>query len=219
MKERKIEALLRKAWYLSPNVLQKSIGFIYLHGYLPLRLGLSRYLGFYNFLDKSQWWPRWKIEQYQIEKLKQILMYSYNNVPYYAGLFRKLNIKPEDFNSIHDLQKLPVLSKEDIIKNLDRLVSRKIRKGALKLVTTSGSTGKAMEFYQHILGLDYIDYAFSRRCHNWANVKRSDRNVQLWSRPFIEGKINAFYLYHPRINSLSLSTDRKSTRLNSSHTS
>mgnify|MGYP001262112343 CR=1 FL=1 len=206
MKEKKFDALLRKALYLSPHALQKSIGFVYLHCYLPLRLGLIEYLRFYNLLERSQWWPRWKIEQYQMGKLKQLLRYAYNNIPYYTELFRKLNIKPDDFNSIHDLKKLPVLGKEDIVDNFDKLVSRRIKKGNLKLVTTSGSTGKVMEFYQHVLGFDYIDYAFSRRCHSWANVKLDDRHVQLWSRPFIEGKINALYLYHPLANSLSLST-------------
>ncbi len=38
-------------------------------------------------LEKSQWWPRDKILDLQSEKLKKLIKYAYDNVPYYYRMF------------------------------------------------------------------------------------------------------------------------------------
>jgi len=49
---------------------------------------------------------------WQLEKLRDLLEYSYNNTDYYRNLFNTINIKPKDINSIDDLSKLPILTKK-----------------------------------------------------------------------------------------------------------
>jgi phenylacetate-CoA ligase len=47
--------------------------------------------------------------------LKQIISYSYRNVPHYRESFDRSGIKPDDVRSVDDLEKLPVLTKEEIL--------------------------------------------------------------------------------------------------------
>lgn len=204
-KENKFKILLRKILYTSPRCLQNTISFFYLNYGLPLSIGPIRYLKFYNFLKESQWWPKWKLEQYQTEKLKPLLWHAYNNVPYYTDVFKKLHLTLEDIESVKDLRKLPILTKEDKLRNFDKLISREINKKYLKLVTTSGSTGKPMSFY-HDKRNSALEYAFGQRYIDWMNLKRYDRCIRVWSKPFIEKEIEDIYLYEPHLRILSLST-------------
>jgi len=204
IKEKKVKAVLRKILFLSPGWLQDLASFFYCHLCLPLSLGPVRYYRFYRFLDESQWWPREKLEQYQAEKLKQLLIHAYNHVPYYTDIFKKLHLVPEDFRSIKDLRKLPILTKEDIAKNYDKLISRIANKKNLELVWTSGSTGKPMQFHLEKEKV-FMQYVFFERQANAMSVKTDDRRIKLWSRPFIEKDIKDVYLYEPLIKRLSLS--------------
>ena len=66
-----------------------------------------KYGGTFNntckFLKQSEWWSENHHSEYQLIKLKKIIKYSYDNVPYYTKLFNENNIRPEyikDFNEI-----------------------------------------------------------------------------------------------------------------------
>ncbi|MBK5240622.1 phenylacetate--CoA ligase family protein [Clostridium sp.] len=102
----------------------------------------------YKFLKNSEWWSEVQHSEYQLKKIKGIIKYSYENVPYYTRLFNENNIKPEDIQSFDDLKKIPYLTKDIIRNNTDDLVSRKYNKEKLDYVTTGGTTGIPMGFYQ-----------------------------------------------------------------------
>jgi phenylacetate-CoA ligase len=102
----------------------------------------------YKILRQSQWWSENQHKEYQLKKIKEIIKYSYENVPYYTRLFNENNVKPEHIEDFNDLKKIPYLTKEIIQNNLDELVSRKYNKRKLQYVTTGGSTGIPMGFYQ-----------------------------------------------------------------------
>ncbi len=178
-KENRLKSILKEIIYKLPAWTHGPISFMYLYFVEPVTIGPIRYLRFCNFLGKSQWWPLWKLEQYQTEKLKQLLRYAYNNVPYYTEIFKKINLTPEDIRSIQDLSKLPILTKEDVIKNFDKLISRKAHRKHLRLKQTSGSTGKPMLFYQD--QRNYAkEYAHVQRYRDWIGVNMRDRCVRLW---------------------------------------
>ncbi len=81
-------------------------------------------------------------------RLRYILKFSYENIPFYRDKFDKGGVKPGDINGIEDLSKIPITerteiqlaSKEDIVfdyNNLNKYIRRK----------TSGSTGKPLSVY------------------------------------------------------------------------
>jgi len=206
-KENKPKILLRKLLLdidkAFPSMIPVSL--LWTSYIIPVQIGTFKIMKFNNFLDKSQWWPRSKLEEYQINKFKLLLKHAYNNVPYYAEMLRKYNLRPEDFNCIGDLKKLPILTKEDVINNFDKLISRNINKKHFKISATSGSTGKPLQFY-YDKRFDFMEYAFKQRFLNWQKANRHERRIKLWSRPFIEKEVKDIYLYEPLLGRLSLST-------------
>jgi phenylacetate-CoA ligase len=98
-------------------------------------------------LMDSDRWSAAEIEAYQNEKLRWLVRHAYENVPYYRERWKSLKLSPDDIRSREDLPKLPVLTKEDVRQNFDRLVSQTAPKGDLLFRHTSGTTGKALHFY------------------------------------------------------------------------
>jgi phenylacetate-CoA ligase len=88
-----------------------------------------------------------EIEAYQNEKLRALVRYAYENVPYYRDRWNALKVSPDDIRSRNDLPKLPVITKEEIRQNADQFVSQKTSKHELLSRHTSGTTGKALHFY------------------------------------------------------------------------
>lgn len=98
-------------------------------------------------LTESEKWSAGEIEAYQNEKLRSLIRHAYENVPYYRERWKALKIIPEDVRSRSDLQKLPVLTKEEIRQNAHRFISQKAPRRSLLSRHTSGTTGKALHFY------------------------------------------------------------------------
>lgn len=98
-------------------------------------------------LRESENWSASEIEAYQNEQLRRLIRHAYENVPYYRDRWKSLKLSPEDIRNREDLAKLPVLTKEDVRQNFDRLVSGNARRHELVFRHTSGTTGKALHFY------------------------------------------------------------------------
>ncbi|MBU1852901.1 MAG: phenylacetate--CoA ligase family protein, partial [Candidatus Omnitrophica bacterium] len=68
-------------------------------------------------LEKSQYYSEEELRRLQNEKLRRMVKHSYENVPYYRRLFKRLSLRPSDFKDISDLDKLPFISKKDVKGN------------------------------------------------------------------------------------------------------
>ena len=125
----------------------------------------------YKELDKSQWLKPSEIHQLQFKKLCSLLAHAYNNVPYYHRIFRNLELRPEDIKSTKDLVKLPILTKEIIRKNFDKLIAQNHTK--LVLTTTGGSVGEPLKFYRDNTTRSYTQASVFRNL-NWAGWELGD---------------------------------------------
>jgi phenylacetate-CoA ligase len=132
-----------------------------------------------NLLNKTQWWNSSELKKLQFLRLKSILKHAYKNVPFYHETFKKLNFKPENVTSVNDLNKLPILTKEIINKNIHNLYATNYSKDTLIPSYTSGSTGTPMKFYiNHRWGASNMGAAY--RCWEWAGYKPGDKIAYLW---------------------------------------
>ena len=77
----------------------------------------------------------------QNRNLRRLIKYAYNNVPFYHKLFNENNIKPNDIQTIDDLKKIPFVTRADIQKNLNSLLSTKVNVADCVEKKTSGSSG------------------------------------------------------------------------------
>lgn len=135
---------------------------------------------YYRELKKSQWLPPEKIKEYQLMKLKRIINHAYSHVPYYREKFDEAGISPDDIQSLDDLQKLPVITKDEIRKNLyfDLIADNHRKKDMLK-ITTSGSTGEPFVCYADKSQLEFR-WAATLRSMEWCGYKFGDRQIRLW---------------------------------------
>ncbi len=81
----------------------------------------------------------------QHKKLREVISYVSQYSPYYKKLFSKYDISVSDINTIQDLQKIPVTTKDDLqAYNDDFLCVAKDK--IIDYVTTSGTLGKPVTF-------------------------------------------------------------------------
>ena len=97
---------------------------------------------------KSQWFTPSQLDKIQQEKLRVLLEHAYKSVPYYTKLFDKLRLKPSDIKDKEDLDKLPLLRKEDIRKNISAFVAKNIPRKDLKTMMSSGTTGPTPQVFK-----------------------------------------------------------------------
>ncbi|MCD8411715.1 phenylacetate--CoA ligase family protein [Tenacibaculum finnmarkense] len=83
----------------------------------------------------------------QNKKIEEFVKYCYDNVPYYKELFDDNQINPADIKTKFDLKKIPLLTKEIIRNNSEKLISNKFKIDELTKTNTSGSTGKPVSLY------------------------------------------------------------------------
>ncbi|MEM2506183.1 MAG: hypothetical protein QXF61_03980 [Nitrososphaeria archaeon] len=132
------------------------------------------YWNLYN-MRKRAFWPLDKLKKYQERMLHSILRHSYETVPFYHEMFDKLNIKPDEIKTIEDLKKLPILRKDDVRRNLDKMISRIFNVKKLKTVSTSGSTGKPLRIY-----LSAAEDEYRKAKHLRANTTLGQRPRDKW---------------------------------------
>jgi phenylacetate-CoA ligase len=132
-------------------------------------------------MKKTQWWKPEELKRYQEKRLQAVLFHAYTNVPYYHKLFKTVGFKPSKA-SFSDLGKLPILTKDDIRKNISNLTARNYPTYNLIPSATGGSTGEPMKFF---IDREWITWnmAAAYRQWEWANYQIGDKIVYLWSSP------------------------------------
>jgi phenylacetate-CoA ligase len=176
---------------------------------LPVKVRYGK--DFFNraaWLEKSQWWSRERLIEYQNERLRRLIIHAYNNVPYYHSLFKEKGIRPSDIHTLHDLPKIPLLTKEVLRKKLRDLVASNVSKKDLIYLTTSGTTGQPVGFYREKKS-EYSDGdPFWWRRYQWGGCGLVSRRAALTSWT-IQPKRNGtrrIFSYNPFRRLLILST-------------
>ncbi|MEW5748756.1 MAG: phenylacetate--CoA ligase family protein [Candidatus Thermoplasmatota archaeon] len=108
---------------------------------LAHRVVYPGFMDHYARLMKGQTRPREELVGDQVSSLRAMLMHAYDKVPYYHGLLKGRNLRPDDFKAIEDLERLPVLTKDVIKANWEALVPLDIASVRYERKATGGSTG------------------------------------------------------------------------------
>lgn len=86
--------------------------------------------------------PRKKLEELQLERLKHIVNYCYENVKMYRDKFDKIGFKPEKIKCLSDIRHIPYTTKEDFRDNYPFGMFAVPQKKIVRLHASSGTTGK-----------------------------------------------------------------------------
>lgn len=137
-------------------------------------------MSFVSHLEKSQWLSSSELKTLQQSKLRKLLSYAYEFVPFYHKAFNRLGLKPEDKAITDGLLKLPLMDKESIRENFENLRTRE--QIPLILSNTGGSSGNPLIFY-----LDKNRQAGEKaqriRAHRWWNVDLGEKEIYIWGAP------------------------------------
>jgi len=86
--------------------------------------------------------PREELEKLQLRRLKETVYRVYAFVPAYKEKMDQVGIKPDDINSLDDLQKLPFTTKQDLRDNYPFGMFALPMSEVVRVHSSSGTTGK-----------------------------------------------------------------------------
>lgn len=130
-------------------------------------------------VNKAQFLTPEEIKKNQLKKLKKIIKYAYDNVPYYQQKYSEIGFLPEDLKSLNDIKRLPILTKDAIREHKMDLVSRKFKPENLIKKRTGGSTSVPLHFFWDHRAATF-KYACTIRANNWAGYNMGDKLAAIW---------------------------------------
>ena len=91
---------------------------------------------------KIETMSRAKMQKLQLKRLKEIVKYAYENVPFYKKKYDEAGVKPSDIKTLKDIEKLPFVTKADLRDNYPYgFLSVPLSKMA-RIHASSGTSGK-----------------------------------------------------------------------------
>ncbi len=116
--------------------------------------------------------PREKLEAVQLERLKSTLLRAAKS-PHYRGVFREKGFDPASFNSLDDLRRIPLTTKEDLRANWPYGFLAVSRDELVRMHSSSGTTGRATVIFH--TSSDIAAWTnLVARCMYMTGVRRGD---------------------------------------------
>jgi phenylacetate-CoA ligase len=132
---------------------------------------------FENLINTS----REKIEEYQFQKLKNLLIHCEKNVPFYKKRFHENHFSVSNFSRSEQMKDIPPLTRTDLQNSWRDIIAENYNEKKLSVGSSSGSTGFPV-FYRkdnnavsagqaaHLLGWSLSGWKMSMKgLHIWGN--------------------------------------------------
>lgn len=94
------------------------------------------------FNRQAETMPRREIEALKLERLKYIVRYCYENVPFYHSRFDSIGLKPEHIRTLADVRLIPPTTKIDLRDNYPFGMFAVEQSKIVRIHASSGTTGK-----------------------------------------------------------------------------
>lgn len=161
----------------------------------------SDYEKIYSNLLQSEHASVDTIRAYKEENIHKILTYAYSHCPYYTHAFKSVGLTPSDFKGLDDLQKFPKLTKEIVRNNWKGMISDEVNIKDLISYHTSGSTGKALDFYWTRNNLKFY-WATVWRARHRCGIEKGDLHLNFTGKLVVPLSQNRppYWRYNRAIN-------------------
>lgn len=153
----------------------------YLFYYPATFLRGERVIKYLSDYEAFQWKPAEEIELYQLTRLKILLQHAYEKIDFYRSSFDKLGIGLPKIDNLQDLNKLPLLTKADVVGSAEKLVTKNHSLFTTNK-TTGGSTGQAVTIRKNADALAR-ERAATWRAYHWAGIGIGDPQARFWGIP------------------------------------
>jgi len=147
----------------------------------------TRLMKYLREMEKTQWWSPERLRELQNEKLRALIKHAYENTTYYRRIFDERGLTYNDIQTIADLHKLPILTKDNIRRNFSGLISKDANRRRAFIDTTGGSTGEPLKYY---IDMDVASVAWAGmfRGWKWANYNLGDRRAAIGGSSLVAEK-------------------------------
>jgi phenylacetate-CoA ligase len=131
-----------------------------------------------RYLEGTETWSLDRLRELQLGLLRRLLRHAYRHTAHYRGVLDELGMQPEDFNSLDDLRKLPLLDRPTVIATID---TRTTTVPPLPIITksTSGTTGQPVVVKYNAESRHWRD-ATRWRGYGWAGYRIGMRAMHYW---------------------------------------
>lgn len=134
---------------------------------------------FYNtakLLRNSEYLSKDEINKMVNERFLHTVQHAYDHVPYYHRRFDEYGVNMRLIKDIRDISLLPMMDKEDLRTCCDELIADDFDRDKLHYITTSGSTGNPVGFYQDN-NITMREWAYT--LHIWSRIGYKPENSRL----------------------------------------
>ena len=91
---------------------------------------------------KHETMSREKMRKLQLKRLREIVKYAYENVPFYKKKYDEAGVKPSDIKTLKDIEKLPFVTKADLRENYPYGMLSVPLSEVSRIHASSGTSGK-----------------------------------------------------------------------------
>jgi phenylacetate-CoA ligase len=176
-------SLLESIYARSPVAIQNAMATAYGIRERLVRNG-GEYRMFCRELEAQQWWPADQLADLQAARLRRMVTFAAENVPYYRDLFSAHHIDPRSIRQPADLEQIPYLDKETVQHEGARLMPDRVRVRHLAQ-TTGGTTGRPVPYFTSPACVQFNYAAYETRFRAWAGVKFGDRMASIHGKPIV----------------------------------
>ncbi len=98
-------------------------------------------------LDRMQYWPAERLDQFKFQRLRSLLDHAYRNVPFYRRLWDSCGCRPEDCHRLESLTGFPVVTKSMLREAGREALDQSAPRRSLLRGQSGGSTGEPLVYY------------------------------------------------------------------------
>ena len=93
------------------------------------------------------------IRRAQSRRVQSMVSYAYRAVPYYRETMNRLGLRPEDFKTAEDLEKLPIIEREQLQRDPKSFISTAMPIDSYLKLRSGGSSGVPCTIYHDAAGI------------------------------------------------------------------
>jgi phenylacetate-CoA ligase len=126
-----------------------------------------------ELLLESECWDPERMREYQNDRVRFMTRYAYDKSPFYRERFDAAGVRPDDIRGTNCLERLPLLTKEDIRERGAQLQTRRKPERGWLHGHTSGTTGTPLGLW-YDRDLCILNNALDARQKRWGGMKDGD---------------------------------------------
>jgi phenylacetate-CoA ligase len=146
--------------------------------YYPVTLLKGEAVPFYTkFYHDFQFRVRQSQDEYRLAKLNAIIAYAKTHSEFHRERLATCHLPLE---KISDISQIPLMSKQDLIRDLPKIKTYRSHWSSIK--TTGGSTGEPVKLFKNPSALAR-ERSATWRAYAWAGIDVGDKQARFWGVP------------------------------------